>query len=135
MFNKVIMVGNLTRDPELRYTASGTAVANLGLAVNSKFRSGDEFKEEVLFIDVVVWGKQGETVSQYLSKGRQVLVEGRLQERKWESDGQTRRKTEIVANTVKFLGRKGEGDSSGGGSAGGGGYGSPPDEISDIEPF
>jgi single-strand DNA-binding protein len=129
MFNKVIMVGNLTQDPELRYTASGTAVGNLRIAVSSKYRSGDEYKEETLFIDVVVWGKQGETCSQYLSKGRQVLVEGRLQERSWESDGQTRRKTEIVANTVRFLGRKGEG-------GGGGGKGGPaPDEVSDIEPF
>lgn len=132
MFNKVIMVGNLTQDPELRYTASGTAVANLRIAVSSKYRSGDEYKEETLFIDVVVWGKQGESCSQYLSKGRQVLVEGRLQERSWESDGQTRRKTEIVANTVRFLGRKGEG---GGGQSQGGQGGQAPDEISDIEPF
>jgi len=132
MFNKVIMVGNLTQDPELRYTASGTAVANLRIAVSSKYRSGDEYKEETLFIDVVVWGKQGESCSQYLSKGRQVLVEGRLQERSWESDGQKRRKTEIVANTVRFLGRKGEGE---GGSGGGGQRGPAPDEVSDIEPF
>jgi len=129
MFNKVIMVGNLTQDPELRYTASGTAVANLRIAVGSKYRSGDEYKEETLFIDVVVWGKQGESCSQYLSKGRQVLVEGRLQERQWESDGQKRRKTEIVANTVRFLGRKGEGGEGGGQS------GPAPDEVSDIEPF
>jgi len=129
MFNKVIMVGNLTQDPELRYTASGTAVANLRIAVSSKYRSGDEYKEETLFIDVVVWGKQGESCSQYLSKGRQVLVEGRLQERQWESDGQKRKKTEIVANTVRFLGRKGEG------AEGGGQGGQAPDEVSDIEPF
>jgi single-strand DNA-binding protein len=131
MFNKVIMVGNLTQDPELRYTASGTPVANLRIAVSSKYRSGDEYKEETLFIDVVVWGKQGESCSQYLSKGRQVLVEGRLQERSWETDGQTRRKTEIVANTVRFLGRKGDG----GGSQGSGQGGPAPDEVSDIEPF
>ena len=126
-FNKVIMVGNLTQDPELRYTASGTAVGNLRIAVSSKYRSGDEYKEETLFIDVVVWGKQGESCSQYLVKGRQVLVEGRLQERSWESDGQTRRKTEIVANTVRFLGNKGS-DSQGQDSQGQG-------EVSDIEPF
>ena len=130
MFNKVIMVGNLTQDPELRYTASGTAVANLRIAVSSKYRSGDEYKEETLFIDVVVWGKQGESCSQYLSKGRQVLVEGRLQERSWESDGQTRRKTEIVANTVRFLGKKGDGGPSQSGQGG-----PAPDEVSDIEPF
>jgi len=127
MFNKVIMVGNLTQDVELRYVASGTAVANMRIAVATKYRSGDEYKEETLFIDVVVWGKQGESCSQYLVKGRQVLVEGRLQERSWESDGQTRRKTEIVANTVRFLGNKGDS----GGSQGQGHQG----EVSDIEPF
>jgi single-strand DNA-binding protein len=117
------MVGNLTQDPELRYTASGTAVCNMRVAVGSKYKSGDEYKEETLFIDVVIWGKQGESCSQYLSKGRQALVEGRLQERTWESDGQTRRKVEIVANSVKFLGSKGESAAA------------PPQEVSDIEPF
>jgi len=133
MFNKVIMVGNLTADPELRYTAQGTAVATVRIAVNSKYRSGEEMKEEALFIDVVVWGKQGESCSQYLSKGRQVLVEGRLQERSWESsDGQKRSKMEIVANNVKFLGKK----SDGGGGGGGDSYsGPPPSEASDVEPF
>jgi single-strand DNA-binding protein len=119
MFNKVIMVGNLTQDVELRYTASGKAVANMRIAVNEKY--GD--KDETLFIDAVVWGKQAESCSQYLSKGRQVLVDGRLQERSWESDGQTRKKTEIVANTVKFLGSKGETADT------------APDEVSEIEPF
>lgn len=123
MFNKVIMVGNLTQDPELRYLASGTAVANMRIAVGSKYKSGDEYKEETLFIDIVVWGKQGESCSQYLSKGRQVLVEGRLQERSWESDGQKRSKVEIVANTVRFLGSKGESADA------------PPSEDSQIEPF
>lgn len=138
MYNKVILIGNLTRDPELRYTPNGKAVSTVGLAVNSKFRSGEESKEETLFIDVVVWGKQAETVSQYLSKGRQVLVEGRLQERRWEQDGQQRRKTEVVAENVRFLGSKREGGGESGGSSGGSGYsggGTPPDEVSDIEPF
>lgn len=130
MFNKVILIGNLTKDPELRYTPQGTAVASFRLAVTSKFRSGDEMKEETLFIDVVVWGKQGETCSQYLSKGRPVLVEGRLQERRWESDGQQRSKMEVVAQTVRFLGgRRDEGQGRQQTS------GRPPEEISDIEPF
>lgn len=135
MFNKVIMVGNLTRDPELRYTPQGTAVGTLRLAINSRIKSGDEYKEETLFIDAVVWGKQAETCSQYLSKGRQVLVEGRLQERRWESDGQQRSKMEIVANTVRFLG--GGGGGGGRRDEGGSGYGGgrAPEEISDIEPF
>jgi single-strand DNA-binding protein len=121
--NLVIMIGNLTQDPELRYTASGTAVANMRIAVGNKFKSGEEMKEETLFIDVIVWGKQGENASQYLSKGRQVMVEGRLQERSWESDGQTRKKVEIVARSVKYLGSKGEVSDT------------APDEVSDIEPF
>ena len=133
MFNKVIMVGNLAADPELRYTAQGTPVANLRLAVNSNVKSGDEWKEEVLFINVTVWGKQGESCSQYLSKGRQVLVEGRLQERSWEQDGQKRSKMEIIANTVKFLA---QGDTLRFVSIGGGGSSEPPpDEASDVEPF
>ena len=106
MYNKVILIGNLTKDPELRYTAQGTAVASFRLAINSKFKSGEEMKEETLFIDVTVWGKQGETVSQYLSKGSQCLVEGRLNENSWESDGQKRTKMEVVASTVRFLGKK-----------------------------
>jgi single-strand DNA-binding protein len=121
--NLVVMIGNLTQDVDLRYTAGGTAVANMRIAVGSKYKSGEEWKEETLFIDVVVWGKQGENASQYLSKGRQVLVEGRLQERSWESDGQTRKKTEIVARSVKYLGNKGETAST------------APDEVNDIEPF
>jgi single-strand DNA-binding protein len=121
--NLVVMIGNLTQDVDLRYTASGTAVANMRIAVGSKYKSGEEMKEETLFIDVVVWGKQGENASQYLSKGRQVMVEGRLQERSWESDGQTRRKVEIVARSVKYLGSKGETSDT------------APDEVSDIEPF
>ena len=134
MFNKVIMAGNLTADPELRYTAGGTPVANLRLAVNSRYKSGDEFKEETLFIDVTVWGKQGENCSKYLSKGRPVLVEGRLQERSWEAaDGQKRSKMEIVSQQVKFLGSRGD---TGGGGGGGGSYsGPPPEEASDVEPF
>ncbi len=130
MFNKVIMVGNLAADPELRYTAQGTPVANLRLAVNSSVKSGDEYKDEVLFISVTVWGKQGESCSQYLGKGRQILVEGRLQERSWEQDGQKKFKMEIVANNVRFLGKKG--DSPGGGGAS---SGPPPEEASDVEPF
>ncbi|KKM26766.1 hypothetical protein LCGC14_1581450 [marine sediment metagenome] len=122
MFNRVIMVGNLCADPELRYTAQGTPVCNLRLAVNEKVKSGDEYKEEVLFIGVTVWGKQGEACSQYLDKGRQVLVEGKLQERSWESDGQKHSKVEINAVNVKFLGSKADKPDA------------PPEE-SDVEPF
>jgi single-strand DNA-binding protein len=132
MYNRVIMVGNLTKDPELRYTPQGTPVANFRLAVSTRYRSGEEMKEDSLFIDVVVWGKQGESVSQYLSKGRPVLVEGRLQERRWEYEGQQKSKMEIVAQTVRFLGgRRDEGQGPRQGTPGQ----TPPDEITDIEPF
>jgi single-strand DNA-binding protein len=102
--NKVILLGNLTRDPELRYTPNGTPVATMGLAVNRRYRQGDETKEEVCFVDVVTFGRQAETVSEYLQKGRPALVEGRLQWRSWESeDGQRRSKHEVVAERVQFL--------------------------------
>jgi single-strand DNA-binding protein len=108
-FNKVIMIGNLTKDPEIRYTPSGTPVANFRIAVNHRYKSGEELKEDVCFIDIVVFGKQAEHCGQYLSKGQSVVVDGRLQERRWETDdGQKRSKHEIVAQTVRFLSRKGE---------------------------
>src|SRR2546428_1191815 len=102
-FNKVILMGNLTRDPEIRYAPSGTPVANFGLAVNRRYRQGEETKEEVCFVDIVVFGKQAETCSQYLNKGNGALVEGRLQMRKFETqDGQKVTKHEVVAETLRF---------------------------------
>ena len=109
MYNRIILIGNLTKDPELRYTPQGTPVCNFRLAVNSRFKQGEDNKDETLFIDIVTFGKQAETCSQYLGKGKSVLTEGRLQERRWESDGQQRSKVEVVAQTVRFLSRKGEG--------------------------
>ena len=104
--NKVFLIGNLTRDPELRYTPGGTAVANLGLAVNRKFKdSSGELKEEVCFLTVTVWDKQAEACCQYLTKGRPVFVEGVLQSRFWEtSDGQKRSAIDVRAERVQFLG-------------------------------
>ena len=103
--NKVLMIGNLTRDPELRYVPSGAPVATFGLAVNRTFvtQQGDK-KDEVCFVRVVVFGKQAESCSQYLTKGRPVFVEGRLQYRAWEQDGQKRSTLDIVAERVQFLG-------------------------------
>jgi single-strand DNA-binding protein len=104
--NKVILLGNLTRDPELRYTPNGTAVSSFGLAVNRRYRQGDEWKDEVCFVDVVTYGRQAETVGEYLSKGSMALVEGRLQWRSWESEtGQKRSKHEVVAMNVQFMPR------------------------------
>jgi single-strand DNA-binding protein len=106
-YNKVLLMGNLTRDPEVRYTPKGTAIANLGLAVNRVYTTeGGEQKEEVTFIDIEVWGRQAETAGQYLSKGRPVFVEGRLKLDSWEDkeSGQKRNKLKVVAERVQFLG-------------------------------
>ena len=111
-FNKVMLMGNLTRDPELRYTPNGAAVTSFGLAVNRKFKQGDEWKEDVCFVDITVWGKQGENCAEYLSKGRPAFIEGRLQYSTWESDGQKKSKLEVVANAVQFLGSRGDSQSS-----------------------
>ncbi len=111
-YNKVILMGNLTRDPELRYTPAGKAVANFSIAVNRKFRTDDQVREETDFFDIVVFGKQAENCSEYLRKGRPVLVDGRLQQRRWETDeGQKRSKVEVVAMTVQFLGGRSQDDS------------------------
>jgi single-strand DNA-binding protein len=130
MFNRVILIGNLTKDPEVRYTPGGTPVATIPIAVNSRFKQGDDMKEEVLFIDTVIFGKQAEACGQYLSKGRSVLVEGRLRERRWEYEGQKKSKMEVVANTVRFLSKK---ESASGDSGHGDTH--APDETSDVEPF
>ncbi|MFH1857391.1 MAG: single-stranded DNA-binding protein [Candidatus Omnitrophota bacterium] len=112
--NKVILMGNLTRDPELRYVPSGTAVAGFGLAVNRTYTTqAGEKKDEVCFVNVVVWGKQAENCSRYLNKGSLVLVEGRLTYRAWEQGGQKRNTLEVRADRVQFLGRqKGTGTAS-----------------------
>lgn len=108
-FNKVLLIGNLTKDPELRYTPQGTAVANLRLALNRKFKDrNQQVKEEVCFVTAVVWDKQAETCNQYLHKGSPVLVEGRLQSRSWEdASGQKRSVLEVRAERVQFLGAPG----------------------------
>lgn len=103
-FNKVILLGNLTRDPEVRYTPNGIAVASFAIAVNRKYKQGDETREEVSYIDIVVFGKQAESCGQYISKGDSVLIDGRLQQRRWETeDGQKRSKVEVVAERVNFM--------------------------------
>jgi len=109
-YNKVLLMGNLTKDPELRYTPQGTAVANLRLAVNRKYRTKDqELKEEVCFITAVVWNKQAETCNQYLHKGSSLFVEGRLQSRSWEDNtGAKRSVIEVRAERVQFMGSPGQ---------------------------
>lgn len=110
--NKAMIIGNATRDPEMRYTPNGQAVANFGVATNRRWTNKDsgEMQEQVEFHDVVVWGKMAETASQYLKKGAPVFIEGRLQTRQWEGqDGAKRQRTEIVAENFILLGSRGGG--------------------------
>jgi single-strand DNA-binding protein len=114
-----VIVGRLTRDAELKYTNSGQAVCHFSVATGSRRKKGDQWVEESSFWDVDLWGKQGESINQYLTKGKLVAVEGSMRQDKWEQDGQTRSKTQITANTVQLLG------SSSGGAPGGGSYERP----------
>src|SRR5215475_6772673 len=109
-FNKVILVGNLTRDPELRYTPKGTAIAKIGLAVNRVWTNeAGEKKEEVTFVDVDIFGRTAENVGQYMRKGRPILIEGRLKLDQWDDKqtGQKKSRLGVVAETVQFLGSPG----------------------------
>lgn len=149
-FNRVILVGNLTRDPELKYIPSGTAVSEIGLAVNDRVKKGDQWVDETTFVDVTLWGRTAEIANEYLNKGSNVLIEGRLKLDSWEKDGQKRSKLRVVCDKMQMLGGKGGGEGGGGGqrspgsrpaqqSRGGGdeysapapeysSYGSPPDD-------
>ncbi|HEY3863561.1 MAG TPA: single-stranded DNA-binding protein [Verrucomicrobiae bacterium] len=116
-FNKVILAGNLTRDPELRYLPKGTAVARIGLAVNRTWKSeSGESKEEVTFIDVEAFGRQAEVIAQYMRKGRPLLVEGRLKLDTWEDKNthQKQSKLKVVLETFSFIDSRGDGNSAGG---------------------
>jgi single-strand DNA-binding protein len=115
-FNQVILMGNLTRDPELRQTPNGQNVCSFSLALNRSYKdSSGEWQEATDYIDIVAWGPLAERVAQYLTKGRRCLVQGRLQSRSWEQDGQKRSKVEVLANDVTFLdSRSSEGGEGGG---------------------
>src|SRR5574337_135271 len=107
-FNQVTLMGNLTRDPELRTTPNGQSVCSFSLALNRSYKNSDgDWQEVTDFVDIVAWGPLGERVAQYLTKGRPALVSGRLQSRSWEQDGQKRNKVEVVAQDVTFLGGPG----------------------------
>ncbi|MCF6336216.1 MAG: single-stranded DNA-binding protein [Spirochaetales bacterium] len=112
--NIVTLVGRLTREAELKYTNSGLAVCKFSLAVNRRKRSGDQWTDEVSYFDIVLWGKQGEAIQQYLGKGKQIAVSGELRQNRWEQDGQKRSKVEVVASNVQLLGGGGSGGNSGG---------------------
>ena len=117
--NRVVLVGNLTRDPELRTTPSGTSVCKLRIAVNTRVKdnSTGEWTDKPNYFDVTVWGNQGESCAQYLTKGRPAAVDGRLDWREWEAqDGSKRQAVEIIADSVQFLGGRSEGELGGGGN-------------------
>lgn len=124
--NQVILMGNLTRDPELRQTPSGQSVCSFSLALNRAYKGQNgEWQEATDYIDCVAWGPLAERISQYLSKGRRALVQGRLQSRSWEQDGQKRSKVEVLANDVTFVDSRGEGGSNSGSYAENAGGGAP----------
>ena len=118
-FNRVILVGNLTRDPELRFTPNNTPVTEVGLAVNDRRKSASgEWVEETTFVDVTLWGRTAEVATEYLNKGSSVLIEGRLKLDTWEKDGKKNSKLRVVGEKMQMLG--GRGGSQGGGGGGGG---------------
>ncbi len=142
MLNKCMIIGNLGADPEMRYTANGTPVTTFRVATSRQYGGSDgERHEETEWFSVVTWARLAETCSQYLSKGRQVFVEGRMQTRSWEGqDGQKRYRTELIADTVKFLGGREGRDGGGAGAAqesfGGNAQGVPvgSDADGDVDP-
>jgi len=104
--NHVVLIGRLTRDAELRYTPNGQAVSKFSIAVNRRKRNGDDLDNEANFFDIVVWGKQAESIHPYLLKSKQVCVDGELRQDRWQQEGQNRSKVEVVANYVQLLGQK-----------------------------
>jgi single-strand DNA-binding protein len=109
--NSVTLIGNLTRDPELRHTPSGTAVTTLRIAVNDRVKRGEEWIDAAYYFDVTVWGRQAENCAQYLAKGRPVGVSGKLTWREWDAqDGTKRQAVEVVADNIQFLGGRGDGE-------------------------
>src|SRR4249920_2982234 len=143
-YNRVILVGNLTRDPELRYIPSGTPVSEIGLAVNDRVKRGDQWVDEVTFVDVTLWARTAEIANEYLSKGSSVLIEGRLKLDRWEKDGQKHSKLRVVGERLQMLGARGGGGPGGGGGGGGrargGGdtasqYGGEPSQYDEADQF
>jgi len=118
--NHVVLIGRLTRDAELKSIASGQSVCKFSIAVNRRKKNGDQWEDEANFFDIVVWGRQGESLHQYLIKGKMVAVDGELRQDRWQQDGQNRSKVEIVANYLQLLG----GNPGGGGNSGSGNQGS-----------
>ena len=114
-YNRVVLVGNLTRDVELRFTPSGTAVTDISIAVNERVKRNEQWTDEVNYFDITLWGRTAEVAGEYLSKGSSILIEGRLKLDRWEQDGQKRSKIKIIGEKMQMLGGKGGGGASGGG--------------------
>jgi single-strand DNA-binding protein len=144
--NSVVLVGRLTRDAELKYTSGGSAVCKFSIALNRRKKTGDTWSDEAHFFDVVLWGRQGEAIHQYLGKGKQVAVQGELRQNRWEQNGQSRSKVEIHALNVQLLGGGPSGGQPGGSYSGarggtdqvegsGGDYGGGPEDFEDDIPF
>ena len=136
--NKVFLMGNLTRDPELRYTPSGTAIISFGIAINRTWQGADgEKKEEVCYVDISMFGRRAEVINEYFTKGNPIFIEGRLQFQQWEAkDGQKRNALRVVAESFEFIGGKGKGSSSGGGNNPSFPEGSAPNDVNEEEiPF
>ena len=120
-YNRVILLGNLTRDPELRYIPSGMAVSDIGLAVNHRYKNASgEWVDEATFVDVTMWGRTAEVANEYLSKGSPVLIEGRLKLDMWEKEGQKHSKLRVVCERMQMVGSRGEGGGGQGGGQSGG---------------
>lgn len=129
-FNRVILLGNITRDIEVKYLQSGMAVTEIGLAVNDRHKNqAGEWVEETTFVDVTLWGRTAEIASEYLSKGSPILIEGRLKLHQWEKDGQKQSKLRVTCEKMQMVGSKGGG--GGGGSGGGGRGGSQSSQFDD----
>ena len=118
-YNRVILMGNLTRDIDLKYTQSGMAVTEIGLAVNERVKKNGEWVDEAVFVDVTLWGRTAEVAGEYLSKGSSVLIEGRLRLDQWEQDGQKRSKLRVTADRMQMVGGRGGSGSSGSAASGG----------------
>lgn len=131
-YNKVILIGNLTRDPEVRYTPSGTAIAKFGLAINRSFRTGEEQREETTFVDIDAFGKQAEVIGEYVKKGRPLMVEGRLRTDSWDdkATGQKRSRLGVVLESFQFLDSRMDR-----GHDDGGGYSEAPSQSSSRQQF
>jgi single-strand DNA-binding protein len=119
-YNRVVLIGNLTQDPELRYIPSGTAVSDIRMAVNDRVKRNDQWVDEATFVDVTLWARTAEVANEYLSKGSQILIEGRLKLDSWEKDGQKRSKLRVVADRMVMLGGRDGGGRGGSSSQSGG---------------